>query len=88
MGRFEEALQVAHEASQRAADPASIASDIDRVTRRFIADLREGTRSGNSAKSLTSYAKLLQAGNPRLSDLMRFVGLTVASCARTLKSQR
>jgi tetratricopeptide (TPR) repeat protein len=88
IGRFEEALQVAEEASRCGAHRASIASDLERISRGFIADLRKDARSENPARSLTSYAKLLQTKNLRLSDLIRFVGLTVASYARMLKSQR
>jgi tetratricopeptide (TPR) repeat protein len=72
MGRFEEALQVAHEAMALGADPDCIGTDIDRINAQHVLELWRNAASDNRATSLASYSQLLAMGKLSLRDVMKF----------------
>jgi hypothetical protein len=72
MGRFEEALQVAHEAKALGADPDCIGVDIDRINSLHVLELWKNAASDNRATSLVSYSQLLAMGKLSLRDVMKF----------------
>jgi len=88
MQMFKQAFEAAREASQRGADPDSIASDIERIENGWISHLRRNASSTDIRLSFGSYISLLEQGRlrpleilavlPRLAKLIVF-GLKVRS---------
>lgn len=82
MGRFEKALQTAHEAQQHGADPESISADIDRVNARLISHLREASNCRDDESSLPASLKLLAIGQLKFPQFIKFIGKVVSAYAK------
>jgi predicted O-linked N-acetylglucosamine transferase (SPINDLY family) len=82
MGRFEKALQTAHEAQLHGADLESISADIDRINARLISYLREASNCPDDESSLPASTKLLAMGQLTFPQFIKFIGKVVSAYAK------